>query len=873
MRQRVALWATTLLAAATAVVAVQTAVTGTARAVAAVPYTWNNVAVHGGGFVPGIVFNKGRRDLVYARTDIGGAYRWNPTTRRWIPLNDFTAPNDWNLLGIDALATDAVDPNRLYLLAGTYTQSWAGNAAILRSTDQGATFTRTDLPFKAGGNENGRSMGERLVIDPVRNNVLYLGTRTDGLWRSTDFGASWARVASFPATGQSGIGIAWIEFDRARSAVYVGVGGGTTTPVYRSTDGGTTWAPVPGQPNAGLPHHGRVSGGSFYVTYGDQPGPYTMSNGSVWKLGIATGTWTDITPLRPWQNGEPGFGYAGLAVDAANPDTVMVATMGRWGPVDDIFRSTNGGATWTSVTARKVMDTSAAPYLNWHGTPKLGWMIGSLEIDPFNPDRFLYGTGATIFGTDQARVLDSPTGTVTITSRAHGLEETAVQDLISPPSGAPLISALGDIGVYRHDDLSVVPPNGMATNPIYGTASSLDYAELAPAQMISAGAASPPDRRVSFSADGGRTWAMPASEPENPEGMGTVAIAADGSAAVWSPNQRGVFFTTNRGASWTASSGISGQGVAVRSDRVDPTVFYAFLNGTFYVSTNRGASFTATASGLPTGSTYFKAVPGHTRDVWLTTGYGGLYRSTGGGAFARNPAVTEAFTVGFGRAAPGRTYPAVYLNGIIDGVNGLFRSDDAGASWVRINDDAHQYGWIGKTITGDPRVYGRVYVSTNGRGIIYGDPTGGPPSSPPASSRPPSSAPPSSGPPSSRPPSSGPPSSRPPSSAPPGSGCRIGYAVNEWPGAFQAEVRVTNTGTAPVPAWTLRWTFTAGQQLSQSWGATYTQTGADVAATNVSYTAPVPAGGSVTFGFIASWSGSNPRPAAFTLNGVPCAVT
>ena len=81
----------------------------------------------------------------------------------------------------------------------------------------------------------------------------------------------------------------------------------------------------------------------------------------------------------------------------------------------------------------------------------------------------------------------------------------------------------------------------------------------------------------------------------------------------------------------------------------------------------------------------------------------------------------EADVVGFGASAPGATYPAIYISAKIEGVRGLYRSDDAGASWVRINDDQHQYAYTGAAITGDPRIYGRVYVGTNGRGIIYGD--------------------------------------------------------------------------------------------------------------------------------------------------------
>ncbi|GAA3418487.1 fibronectin type III domain-containing protein [Streptosporangium vulgare] len=54
-------------------------------------------------------------------------------------------------------------------------------------------------------------------------------------------------------------------------------------------------------------------------------------------------------------------------------------------------------------------------------------------------------------------------------------------------------------------------------------------------------------------------------------------------------------------------------------------------------------------------------------------------------------------------------------------MTGVFRSDDTGASWVRINDDKHQYGNAGEALTGDPRVYGRVYLGTNGRGVVYAD--------------------------------------------------------------------------------------------------------------------------------------------------------
>jgi hypothetical protein len=84
--------------------------------------------------------------------------------------------------------------------------------------------------------------------------------------------------------------------------------------------------------------------------------------------------------------------------------------------------------------------------------------------------------------------------------------------------------------------------------------------------------------------------------------------------------------------------------------------------------------------------------------------------------------VVEADAVGFGKAKVRGGYPAVFVSAKVRGVRGIFRSDDAGQRWIRVNDDRHQYAFTGAAITGDPRVFGRVYVTTNGRGIIYGQP-------------------------------------------------------------------------------------------------------------------------------------------------------
>jgi photosystem II stability/assembly factor-like uncharacterized protein len=100
----------------------------------------------------------------------------------------------------------------------------------------------------------------------------------------------------------------------------------------------------------------------------------------------------------------------------------------------------------------------------------------------------------------------------------------------------------------------------------------------------------------------------------------------------------------------------------------------------------------------------------------------GLYHSTDTGkTFTRMEGVTEPRGFGFGKAAPGASDPALYLIGMVNGQGGILRSDDWARTWTRINDDQHQWGLVTQ-ITGDPKLYGRVYVGTFGRGILYGDP-------------------------------------------------------------------------------------------------------------------------------------------------------
>ncbi|GAA2623776.1 hypothetical protein Adu01nite_70520 [Paractinoplanes durhamensis] len=101
-------------------------------------------------------------------------------------------------------------------------------------------------------------------------------------------------------------------------------------------------------------------------------------------------------------------------------------------------------------------------------------------------------------------------------------------------------------------------------------------------------------------------------------------------------------------------------------------------------------------------------------------------------------------------------------------------------------------------------------------------------------------------------------------------GCSVAYAVSsQWQGGFGADVAITNLGD-PLSSWTLTWSFGAGQTVTQAWNTTLTQSGSAVTAKNVSYNGAVATGGSVSFGFNGSWTGSNPVPTSFAVNGVAC---
>lgn len=728
--------------------AVLLAATATAlQAGPAADYTWRNVTVGAGGFAPNIIFSRAERGLAYLRTDMGGAYR-RDAAGRWQPLQD--AMTESSYFGIESIAPDPADADRVYIAAGMYRRD---GAAILRSDDRGETWDVVPVPFRMGGNEDGRGLGERLAVDPNNGNILYFGSRHDGLQRSTDRGASWARVEAFPHAGRglpgrdepTNAGIAFVVFDPSATAdnrskfIYAGVADPGEHHLYRSVDGGKSWSAVPGEPPAHLlPVQAEIDDdGVLYIAYSNGIGPNGVTAGAVYKFDTRSGAWTDITPDKS-ANPPPG-GYMGLSLDRRSPGTLMVATMNRWQPGDTLWRSTDGGRSWTDLRHRSRRDVGRTPFLLWgNKEADFGWWIAGLAVDPFDGSRVAYTTGATVYATEN---IDSRK-TIDWEPWVTGVEQTAIITLASLPEGPPLLSGFGDISGFVHEDLAVSPPvEAMFTDPLFANTNTIDYAGLAPGVVVRSG--TPPHRSEgevpthAYSTDYGRHWQpVDAPEHEGETGSITIVVSADGKRFMLATPRP--VWTGDRGKTWKRAKGLPRSARPV-ADKADPEVFYAmdFEKSRVLISRDGGGSFTALeTTGLPGDiagdrptwreiAWPLTAAPGHAGQLWFLS-QKGLFRSNDHGrSFQRVGTDIAVEELSFGKPRDEGSRPTLFAIGSREGERAIWRSDNNGEHWIKLNGERHQYGRRFRTLTGDLQHYGRVYVGTDGRGIVYGEPAAG----------------------------------------------------------------------------------------------------------------------------------------------------
>jgi hypothetical protein len=721
----------------------------------------------GGGYVTGLVFHPTTANLLYARTDIGGAYRWNQATSAWVPITDGLGfgGGESRYHGIESIAVDPNNDQLVYMAAGMYTTD--GNGRLFISGDRGDRWTYVALPFPLGGNNPGRAIGERLTVDPNKPSTLFYGTRTAGLWKSLDSGLTWSQVTSLsPAkltqeqvntlSIGSAMGVGVIVFDTATKGsgsatqtIYAAINpdyvvtAGLTSNLYRSTDGGAAWSAVSTPiSDHHIPHMVRAADGMFYVVFTKTSGPGAAGPARLYKFDGST--WTLLKDPNAGTSGT-GFGLGGVSVSGTGASTRIALgvtnSWGNWNGQQVVQLSSDAGNTWREIAATMPHSPANDGFSGW---------TDDVEIDPLNPDRVLHVHGGGIWETRNASA-----ATPNWTEAIDGLEETAVLALATPPAGASyaVINSSGDVGTWVHTDLATKPTQTPRTEWSNGFAADMAWAD--PQYMATIGVVLGTGSAFGFwSGDGGKTWARFATlapgAAANTNQEASIAVTAR-NKAVWAPGNSVPSYTTDNGATWVATNlpainSVFPRGYRLAADRQNPNKVYAYDSGghwwgtpgKVYVSTDGGHTFTLSAGSVAAGlapnyfsNTSFAVNPNAEGHLWLADG-NTVYHSTDSGAtwtklgafasiFSGNAwaDVQGASAVALGKPKPGAAYSAaVYVVGVVGGVWGVYRSDDAGATWQRFNDDAHQFGGIG-VMAADQNLPGRIYVSGTGRGQLY----------------------------------------------------------------------------------------------------------------------------------------------------------
>ena len=743
-------------------------------------YNWGNVRFDGGGFVSAVIFHPKAENVLYARTDVGGIYRFDFASKVWVPLMDWISENDKGLYGTEAFALDPTDPARIYVLGGTGYFS-KGRTAVLRSEDYGATWDTSYVEMLAHGNGMGRQTGEKLAVDPNMPNIIFCGSRTKGLYKSTDYGKTWTNVyeVALSTATESALnnvnGISFVMFDESQGknadgstkTIYIGISE-TKDNLQVSNDGGKTWKTVSGGPANLMPHRAKISEGNMYITYADGPGPHSINSGAVYKYNIAGGTWEDITPSDSVSHeGSDAMtyekdksSYGGIAIDPKDPKRIVVTTVGKYtgrhlakdadgkerdNYGDRIYVSTDGGKSWIHGQHYGDGVNIDANGTNWIPGNAIHW-AGSLEINPFNTKQAWVTSGNGIFMTDDI------TAKVPVWKfQSRGIEETVPLDIVSIPGG-PLVTAIGDYDGAVYADINA---SAKRHTPIIGTTESMGYAPLTGSLLRTGtitvyGQYDSQNFNVMYRSDDmGKTWDSVKTTLKGPKGL--VVLSADGKVMLHRPDQGAtVYRSADNGATWTAvETGTQTNYSRIVADPVNPDVFYVMgAMGTLYKSTDAGKNFVASDARLQNesageyynGGGLIRTVPGKEGHLWVPmdqaqvwqpkgfTEYGLAFSEDGGKSWNRCEGASTAIAVGVGKAKEGADYETIFIWGAAKEGDpiGIYRSTDKCKTFERINDDMHQFGGPGNGnfVQGDMNTFGVVYMSTVGRGLIVGAPEG-----------------------------------------------------------------------------------------------------------------------------------------------------
>lgn len=686
--------------------------------------TWQALKVGAGGFISGIDITADGTRLI--RTDTYGVYLfsgsiWNQlVTVLSMPVAD---AGEGTGVGVYEARIAPSNTSRFYMIYNGY---------VFRTDNRGATWTRLSLAqdTTANPNDDYRHFSPKLAIDPQNADFVVVSTPTTGVSYSVNAGANWTTIGtgSIPAaTSPQGYLIAFdpssaVSGGKTQGIYVSSYGNG----VYHSTDAGVTWAATTAAP---VTHQQMIvsTAGIVWLING-------LDGASVGRLVKYTGTgsWSTIAGAGTFQRS--------VAIDPADNTHVFVGA-----PSGALTISTNDGTSWVGPTA--ITESSAdIPWLAWYlqNNPVPNFMsMGQIIFDPSVANTMLQSMGLGVF------ITNPPTTDTTVVwaSLSAGIEQLVANWIVAPPGGSPQL-AVWDQGAFTSTN-PLVFPSTHGVSAIFAAGWSADWASASPTTIVAAINFAATEQS-GLSTDGGATWNVFASTTYRVSANtgGQIAAASATNFVIENADNQ-LFFTTNSGASWTASitpgaptSGETGWGLGnifdyqvLCADRVDANTFYAYNYGPsgtpsaagVWKSTDSGANWTQVKSGGFSGAlgllAKMRTVPGNAGHLFFTLGKASVssfQRSTDHGAtWSAVTNVTDVWAFGFGKA-PAGGYPSIYIAGYVSSVWGVYRSDDNAVSWVSLG--ANPLNSIDqiKTVEGDPDTYGKVYIGFHGSGFAYG---------------------------------------------------------------------------------------------------------------------------------------------------------
>jgi len=692
-------------------------------------YQWKPIKIGGTGFVTGAVSSTTDPDLRFARTDVGGFYRWNESADEWTQLltaDRFSDITSWqNEVGVESIAL-ADDNQTVYAAAFD---------RIYRSTNGGESFAQTDLSLPMEPNGIGVSNGERLIVKPGDSNRAFFGSRDNGLWQTSN-GTSWSRVSGI-ANADDGVGFSSVKYNNDGSKLYAAT---NSQGIYESSNDGASWTKITGSPG-GPANSAAVT--DIEIDDSDRVLATYRSDGTgqggVWAY--QNGNWSESTTLT-------NRDFVTVSVDPFNNDRIIAATEG----VQDFLISNDGGTSWNNLS----FDRSSADIPWAERTAEDFFTTGEIYFDPSTPDRILTAQGIGFWKADvsEAALADD---NVTFEFESKGIEELVTTDILARP-GKPLVTFGWDRTGFVHEDLDeytaeqIFPDDfSIGWDGAFRRNNSDFIATTTADYLDSRGALN----QAGFTTDGGETWQKFGSieNGTHPDELQFGAIAASNVSdefaenLVWLPATDGrPYFTNDNGETWQQAevwptfndgsdtpSGLFNrnfryQGLIADVERAG-AYFMTTSGGDLMQTTDGGRSWEVLSTDLPrfgfNGQLEQNWVD--TDQLWFAQGIqendpDGIFRSLDRGlSFTEVGNFSEAIDISLGAALSDDDPLSVYVLGTLDDQQGIYRSLDNGSTWDFLGQ--FPLGLLDQplVLTADPDIFGRLYVGTSGTGFYYGE--------------------------------------------------------------------------------------------------------------------------------------------------------